>query len=454
MKYSISRHLAVRFSAAAILVFTFVGIGLTIFLRAQLDSVLKDSLEAHASVVRLLISQTSTALEWPLVKQKIDNITPSDPNIEFFVATPDPRFSYQTISEHPIPTEIARYERVKAGKRSYLARKYFLPGVEGRPDLVLVGYIDCHSVDRTTYSFVLALTIIFLIASVVISALGYTVTHLGLTPLKRLSDEAAALRPNRRDQRLRASNLPVELLLLKSSFNGALERIDNAQAKLEGFNADVAHELRTPIANIIGQSQVALTRERSQGALLGVIQSVLEEGERMRVIVNDMLFLARADQGEQATELTWISIAEEVARTIEFLDVSFEDAGVQTTVLGDAHTLANKSLLRRALVNLLDNACQHATRGTQIEVAIKPGASSIEVSIANQGLPISTAVLEKLFDRFYRDETSRTTSHGHHGLGLSIVKAIAEMHQGTVFARSAQGWNEFGFTLPRVSQPR
>ncbi|WP_242540181.1 heavy metal sensor histidine kinase [Trinickia mobilis] len=449
--HSISRRLAVRFSAAAIIVFTLVGLGLTVFLRGQLDAGLQDSLEARAGIARLLISHTSTATEWPSVKKKIDNIIPAERNIGFYVLTPDPVFSYQTMPEHPIPNDMDRYERVREGGQSFLARKYLLPGVGARPDLVLVGYVNCRPVDRTTYAFVLALAITFLIASVVISASGYTVSRIGLMPLKRLSDEAAVLQPNRRDQRLQASNLPVELLLLKSSFNGALERIDGAQARLERFNADVAHELRTPIANIIGQAQVALTRDRSREALLNVIQSALEEGERMRIMVNDMLFLARADQGEQATELTPISIAVEVAHTLEFLDVPFEEAGVRATVSGDAHTLANKSLLRRALFNLLVNASQHASPGTQVKVMITQNASAIEVSVANEGIPISLAVLERLFDRFYRGVASRTTIHGNHGLGLSIVKAIAEMHRGTAFARCAHGWNEFGFTLPSSS---
>ncbi|MEI7297962.1 heavy metal sensor histidine kinase [Paraburkholderia tropica] len=448
MTGSISRRLAVMFSAAAIVVFTLVGLGLTLFLRAELDAGLKDSLEARAAIARELIARTTSKNEWPVVQAKIDHIIPDERNLGFYVYSRDSNFQYQTSAVRPMPHGEDRYERLTSSGQGLLARKQLIPANGSRPDLVLVSYINCRPSDRTTYAFMLALAVIFLVASIVISAIGYSVTRLGLKPLRRLSEEASALRPDRRNERLRAEGLPVELVTLTTSFNGALERIDVAQARLEGFNADVAHELRTPIANIIGQAQVALTRERSNEALESVVSSVLEEGERMRVIVNDMLFLARADQGELATERGSASLAEEVAHTLDFLEATFDDAEVTATVSGDAQVSANTSLLRRALVNLLVNASQHATHGTEIRVVITSGDQFGEIAVANRGVPIPQSVIDRLFDRFYRGEASRKNVYGNHGLGLSIVKAIAEMHQGSVFARSADGWNEFGLLLP------
>jgi two-component system heavy metal sensor histidine kinase CusS len=398
------------------------------------------------------MSHAAAADDWPRVVRKLDNMLPAERNVHFFVQTPDPAFGYQSLAGLPLPPALDRYARVNAGGRSLLARKYLVPALGTRPDLVLVVYIDRYPVEHTTYVFGLVLTLTFLLATLAISISGYTITRLGLVPLRRLSDEASALRPNVRGQRLAAAQLPVELVPLASSFNGALARIDTSQARLDGFNADVAHELRTPISNIIGQAQVALTRERSNQALLHVIQSVLEESERMRVMVNDMLFLARADQGDPATELTLVSIAAEVTHALEFLEVPLEDAGVTATVAGDASAMANRSLLRRAMFNLLHNASQHASAGSVIKITIASTPKAIEVVVANQGAPLAAAVLDRLFDRFYRGEAARTSREGSHGLGLSIVKAIAEMHRGVVFARSAQGWNEFGFTLPVVRQ--
>ena len=152
--------------------------------------------------------------------------------------------------------------------------------------------------------------------------------------------------PNNRSQRLNTRSLPYELEDLAKSFNGALERLDSAYARLESFNADVAHELRTPVTILIGQTEVALTRDRSIGELRHTLQSNLEEFERVRAIINDMLFLARADQGERATGLVEVSLAAEVARTLEFLEIPLEEAQVRAAATGDARAFVNTLALR------------------------------------------------------------------------------------------------------------
>jgi two-component system heavy metal sensor histidine kinase CusS len=243
--------------------------------------------------------------------------------------------------------------------------------------------------------------------------------------------------------------LPYELEDLAKSFNGALERLDSAYARLESFNADVAHELRTPVTILIGQTEVALTRDRSIDELRHTLQSNLEEFERVRAIINDMLFLARADQGERATGLVEVSLAAEVTRTLEFLEIPLEEAQVHAVSTGDARAFVNTSLFGRALINLVMNAIQHCARGATISVSIGRERGRITIAVANPGEPIQPAMLDHLFDRFYRAESSRTNSRENHGLGLAIVKAVAEMHRGTVSASSAQGVNTFAFSVAR-----
>jgi two-component system heavy metal sensor histidine kinase CusS len=281
--------------------------------------------------------------------------------------------------------------------------------------------------------------------------LSYSVTRLGLAPLTRLTRDASAVSPNNRSQRLNTASLPLELNDLANSFNGALERLDGAYGRLESFNADVAHELRTPVTILIGQTEVALTRNRSVDDLRHTLQSNLEEFERMRAIINDMLFLARADQGERATGLIDVSLAAEVAHTLEFLEIPLEEARVHAQLRGDAMARVNRSLFGRACTNLLMNAIQHCEPGAEISVTIVSDRDQVRVAVANPGEPIAPDVLEHLFDRFYRAEVSRTNSRENHGLGLAIVKAIAEMHSGTVSAQSAHGINIFAFSVAAVS---
>ena len=167
----------------------------------------------------------------------------------------------------------------------------------------------------------------------------------------------------------------------------------------------------------------------------------------MRAIINDMLFLARADQGERATGLVDASLAAEVAHTLEFLEIPLEEAHVRAVYTGDALVRVNKSLFGRACINLLMNAIQHCAPGSSIMVSITREGDQVRVAVANPGEPIEPAVLDHLFDRFYRAEVSRTNSRENHGLGLAIVKATAEMHGGKVSVTSSAGINTFAFSV-------
>jgi two-component system heavy metal sensor histidine kinase CusS len=322
------------------------------------------------------------------------------------------------------------------------------PAKDQRPPLRFLTAIDTETFWNTQHSLLTALISLAAIGIALASALGYWVARIGLKPLRDLSAEARKLAPPRLSGRLQMNSLPPELDEFVTSFNSTLERVDQAYARLESFNADVAHELRSPLTNLLGQTQVALTRGRSAEHYFEVLQSNLEELERLRSIINDMLFLASADQGTKATELTRVSLAEEVATTLEYLDFILEDAQVQVQVRGDANVPIEKAHLRRALINLLHNAVQHTEPGEVIHVDIHVGGDHVSIGVANPGCAIAQEHLPKLFERFYRVDASRSNSGANHGLGLAIVKAIALMHGGTVFVLSQDGINTFGISLP------
>ena len=181
------------------------------------------------------------------------------------------------------------------------------------------------------------------------------------------------------------------------------------------------------------------------------MQSNLEELERLSTIIKDMLFLSRADQGETATNLSRISLAEEVRRTADFLDVVFEDCQAKLEIEGDAETAADRSLLSRAITNLLNNAVVHGTPGQTVKVIINRRADgSSSLIVCNRGEDLSPEQCRNLFNRFYRVSRERKNSENHHGLGLAIVKAIILMHGGEVQAECRNGLIRIGFSLPSV----
>ena len=238
-----------------------------------------------------------------------------------------------------------------------------------------------------------------------------------------------------------------------AQFNALLVRLNRAYQQLEGFNADVAHELRTPLATLIGETELALSRERTIAELRDVLGSNLEDLHRLAGLINDMLFLSRADRGECARRSPVDSLAKLVTEVIEFHEASMHEAGVSTRVRGDDTGVFDAALIQRALSNLVANATRFAERGSVIEIEIEAVSSGgVRLSVSNFGPVIPAEHLPRLFDRFYRVDRAREHGDNNYGLGLAIVAAIARMHGGTGFVRSAAGTTTVGFSVFESSE--
>lgn len=449
---SIALRLSGMFTLVALLVFLLIGGALYQQVDKGLGLLPEAELDARYSVLESALNRFGTPEHWAKITAKLKLLGEEDKRIRFWVVSGDPGYEYGQpdaairafaqgplgmhdlqLAEHPYPLKVLLTE---------------LPAKDQRPPLRFMIGIDTETFHETQHNLLIALIGLAIVGVLMASALGYWVARIGLKPLIKLSHEAQRLAPPLRAGRLRLSPLPPELEQFVDSFNSTLERVELAYSRLESFNADVAHELRSPLTNLIGQTQVALTRGRSAEHYFEVLQSNLEELERLRSIINDMLFLASADQGNKATKLTSTSLADEVATTLEYLDFILEDAQVEVQVSGDALVQIEVAHLRRALINLLSNAVQHTGPGQVIEVRIEVEEHQVSIGVANPGSPIASEHLPRLFERFYRVDASRSNSGNNHGLGLAIVKAIALMHGGDVFVRSDRGMNTFGIHLP------
>ncbi|KFE67327.1 heavy metal sensor histidine kinase [Hyalangium minutum] len=451
MRASIATRLAVMFAVASLGVFSLVGIGLQRVLHRELVHHQLREVNTRLEYAGMVVARNESLERWQTVRAKLEAITPLDGSVRFWVVGPDTRFEYgdaPSALRERLSTRGATgpFEFELQGHAMRAASRAIAPHGE-RPTVHVITAVDSTRFNDTLNSFAGALVALCLAGAALVTLLGHRIAKVGLAPVSSLSQEAQSLSPKDLSQRLRLSPLPRELADLVSSFNGALDRLERAYAQLEGFNADVAHELRTPLTNLIGQTQVALAKERTASQLEEVLQSNLEELDRLRAIVNDMLFLARADQGEKALDRVHTSAAEEVSKTVEFFDALLDEAGVSVRVEGDAQASFERSLFRRAASNLLLNAIEHSDRGAEVVVAITRQQAEVRVAVTNPGTPIPEQHLERLFDRFYRVDGARRNSRDNHGLGLSIVKAVAKMHGGAVFAMSTGGRNTVGFTL-------
>lgn len=269
-----------------------------------------------------------------------------------------------------------------------------------------------------------------------------------LAPLKTLTREVQALTPGRLAAGVSTGRPIEELQPWVEQFNALLRRLDQAYAQLESFSADVAHELRTPLNNLIGQTEVALRRERSVEQLRDTLSSNLEELQRLAGIVQDMLFLSRADRGATARRGTPVSLAAVALDVLEFHEAAMEERQLRARVQGDAQVAVDEPLFRRAASNLLANATRHGDHGSTIGVRIlHAGEDAVQVCVESVGPSIGADALPRIFDRFYRADAARADGDAHHGLGLAIVAAIARMHGGRTFATSADGLTCIGFSM-------
>jgi two-component system heavy metal sensor histidine kinase CusS len=455
MKRSITTRLASMFASVALLTFSMIGVALYGVLRNELARQQTDVLTTTANEMLFSLVRMGNTERWSRAETKMDTLTPADGSLRFWVASPDPRYAYGKDLPLPAATMAAAdgFYTVTMPQREYPMRilTRTVPALSDRPEVKLVIGIDTAPYRHTLHTFLTALAGLLLSAVLLIMLLGHWVARMGLRPLQRLSSEARMLSPRHLSQRLDTATLPIELADLASAFNGALGRLETAYTRLEAFNADVAHELRTPLTNLIGQTQVALSRQRTARDFEEVLQSNLEELDRLRAIVNDMLFLARADQGEAATGLVLTPVAAEVAKTIEFFEFVLDEMRLTVDIEGDtgAQAAIDTARFRRAMTNLLQNGIQHTDRGERIVVRITQQTAAVTIAVSNPGRPIDPVHLPRLFDRFYRVDAARhDAGHTHgHGLGLAIVKAVAIMHGGDVFAASTDGITTVGFSV-------
>jgi two-component system heavy metal sensor histidine kinase CusS len=270
-----------------------------------------------------------------------------------------------------------------------------------------------------------------------------------LRPLRALADQTRAICPGRMDQRLSLAEPIAELQPWIDQFNAMLRRLESAYVQLEAFNADVAHELRTPLAALIGHTEVALSREdRPTAALRETLTVNLEELQRLAALVSDMLFLSRADRGATARRSAPASLAGLVRQVVEFHEAALSEAQLRVYIEGDAEVAVDQALFKRAVSNLLGNATRYAVKDSAIAVHIGMDREGrAEVLVENAGPDVDALSVPRLFDRFFRTDESRADGHLHHGLGLAIVAAIARMHSGHTLAVSGGGRTRIGFAV-------
>jgi two-component system heavy metal sensor histidine kinase CusS len=324
-------------------------------------------------------------------------------------------------------------------------RTYLVVSAWGQTDdggarrMIQVGLDDTDEVESIAHYQRVSLLLV--IIGILISArMGVLVARSGMEPLRRITRVAEQITASRLDKRIEPESWPRELTTLATAFDGMLDRIQDSHSRLSRFSGDLAHELRTPIQAMMGQTEVALTKERTPEQYRHLLESNLEEYQRLSRMINGLLFLARAEDPKTQIERSWLNAREELEAIREFHEALAEDSGVSLACEGQANLYADPILFRRAVTNLLSNALRHTPRGGRIilsaEQTPNPGAL---IRVSDTGCGISPKDLPRVCERKYCPDKGTARCAEGNGLGLAIVKSIADLHGGKVVLESAVG---------------
>ena len=308
-------------------------------------------------------------------------------------------------------------------------------GTPDLPSLVVAVSVDITHHEHFMTSFKRTLWLFVAVAAALAGLLGWAAVRRGLAPLQAIRQGAAGVTASRLDYRLAVDSVPVELAELAETLNAMLARLEDSFRRLKDFSSDLAHELRTPISNLMTETQVALTKTRSADEYHDVLASNAEEYERLARMIGDMLFLAQADNGLIVPNCEPVDLAAEVRELFDFFDALAEEKTLQLSLTGAGQVSGDKLMLRRALANLLSNAIRHTPESGSIRISIESSADGTTLMIENSGEPIPEEHLIRIFDRFYRADPSRHRSSEGAGLGLAITRSIVQAHGGEISVR-------------------
>ncbi len=332
-----------------------------------------------------------------------------------------------------------------------LNRELALPGNRAlRIELVLDSTLHQRYLRSLTHWFWIAFSLCALFSA----GLGWLVARNGLRPVRSVTGLVSSISAQSLSDRIPMDEVPGELQGLAQSFNAMLQRLDDDFVRLSNFSSDIAHELRTPISNLITHTEVVLSRGRRSEEYHEALYSNLEELQRMAKMVEEMLFIAKADNALIVPEHQPVDMNALVQQLFEYYELLAEEDGISLRCKGQGTLMGDASMLRRALSNLLSNAIRHSIEGGTVTVEIVTAVEGLEVSVTNVGPVIPPEHIERLFDRFYRADPARREGHNSHaGLGLAITRAIVQSHGGSLGCESSEASTRFAAFFPLASSP-
>jgi len=341
--------------------------------------------------------------------------------------------------ELPVPDNgepLHDFQRLKSAQGYEILVAYKQVRLTSEQQILIILSLDRKSDVTLLNAFVKSTLIGLPVILLLVGGCAWWVVHRGLRPLRAFRKIAERVTARDLSLRMQVTGLPDELRDLAHAVNLMLQRLDGDVQQLAQFSDDLAHELRSPMNNLMGKAQVTLSRERPPQEYKQVLESCTEELERLSLMVSQMLFLASVSQPSVRLAFGPVDLHEEARKVADLFASSADEKSMFVQVHGHGHIQGDKLMIQRAISNLLSNAIRHGAPGSTVTIMLDEDADDLALTVRNAGDGIETDHLPRLFDRFYRVHPSRSRQQGGTGLGLAIVRSIMTLHGGRVAVES------------------
>ena len=456
---SITSRLTIFFSTASTVELLVVGIIIGTLVESHFEEQDLMELEGKLELIHHALTKTQTPAELLTIPSKLSDALIGHPYLSVTIFGPDRQKLFSTLninypaqllnpsinqSDH---TSLVKWEHDGEMFRGISAFSY--TGITNQPPATVVLAINIKHHQNFMKAFRRNLWSAISVGILLTIILGWIAARRGLAPVREMTNVAKGISASHLGDRLPIKTVPMELVDLSNAFNEMLIRLESSFLRLTDFSADLAHELRTPISNLMTQTQVAISKDRSADEYREILYSNLEEYERLARMIADMLFLAKAENGLIVPHIEQINLATEVRAIFGFYEAFADEKKVKLKLEGNTDVKGDKLMLRRAISNLLSNAIRHTAANETIHVGVYKDnlTGTVKFFIENPGESIPPEHLPRLFDRFYRVDSSRQKSSDGAGLGLAITKSIVEAHHGSLRVFSVNNLTRFEVSL-------
>ncbi|HYA01638.1 MAG TPA: ATP-binding protein [Syntrophobacteria bacterium] len=416
------------------------------------------SRQSHGGTTRVIPSEIDDLFRhffgfspWDRYFDLLDPSGHPDPQQPF---TPSERLPLSSQALRNASRRLATFETVE-GLGPYPVRVLTLPVVEGGRvvRLIQVG-MPLGSIYLTRTRFLLVLGVVLPVGLLLAGGGGWLLARRALRPVERMREAAHRISAEHLAERLEETGAGDELDRLAKTLNEMLGRLDEGLNQIRRFSADASHELQTPLTILRGELEVALRSPRSPGDYQQVLQSALEEIDRIASLTEGLLLLARADAGVLRMDRQPLDLADLVADLYGRVKVLADSRSIRL-VLGPVEPVSIRGdyeRLRRLLLNLLDNGVKYTDPGGRVTLSLQRQSEWAALRVSDTGIGLSPEKRERIFQPFYRAAKAHGRDEDGHGLGLAIARSIAEAHGGSIQVESARGrGSTFTVLLPKDS---